>query len=52
MTIGTGLALVSGLSLVGERLIDPVMHMFRTMPVLALLPLFVIWFGIGEKAKV
>ena len=52
MTIGTGLALVSGLSLVGERIIDPVMHMFRTMPVLALLPLFVIWFGIGEKAKV
>jgi sulfonate transport system permease protein len=52
VTIGTGLALLSGLSMVGERVIDPVMHMFRTMPVLALLPLFVIWFGIGEKAKV
>jgi sulfonate transport system permease protein len=26
--------------------------MFRTMPVLALLPLFILWFGIGEKAKV
>jgi sulfonate transport system permease protein len=52
VTIGGGLALLSGLSLVGERLIDPVMHMFRTMPVLALLPLFVLWFGIGEKAKV
>jgi sulfonate transport system permease protein len=52
VAIGTGLALVSGLSLVGERVIDPVMHMFRTMPVLALLPLFVLWFGIGEKAKV
>lgn len=52
VSIGTGLALVSGLSLVGERIIDPVMHMFRTMPVLALLPLFVLWFGIGEKAKV
>ena len=52
ISIGGGLALVSGLSLVGERLIDPVMHMFRTMPVLALLPLFVLWFGIGEKAKV
>ena len=50
--IGGGLALLSGLSLIGERLIDPVMHMFRTMPVLALLPLFVLWFGIGEKAKV
>jgi sulfonate transport system permease protein len=52
VSIGTGLALLSGLSLIGERVIDPVMHMFRTMPVLALLPLFVLWFGIGEKAKV
>jgi sulfonate transport system permease protein len=52
VSIGTGLALLSGLSLIGERLIDPVMHMFRTMPVLALLPLFILWFGIGEKAKV
>jgi sulfonate transport system permease protein len=52
ISIGTALALASGLSRVGERLIDPIMHMFRTMPVLALLPLFIIWFGIGEKAKV
>ncbi|HEX4110433.1 MAG TPA: ABC transporter permease [Solirubrobacteraceae bacterium] len=52
VAIGGSLALLSSLSLVGERLIDPVMHMFRTMPVLALLPLFVVWFGIGEKAKV
>jgi sulfonate transport system permease protein len=52
IVIGVVLALVSGLSLIGERLVDPVMHMFRTMPVLALLPLFVLWFGIGEQAKV
>jgi sulfonate transport system permease protein len=52
IAIGAVLALLSGLSLIGERLIDPVMHMFRTMPVLALLPLFVLWFGIGEQAKV
>jgi sulfonate transport system permease protein len=52
VSIGTVLALLSGLSLIGERIIDPVMHMVRTMPVLALLPLFVLWFGIGEKAKV
>jgi sulfonate transport system permease protein len=52
IALGSGLALASGLTKLGERLIDPVVHMFRTMPVLALLPLFVIWFGIGEKAKV
>jgi sulfonate transport system permease protein len=52
IALGSGLALASGLTKLGERLIDPVVHMFRTMPVLALLPLFVIWFGIGEKAKI
>jgi sulfonate transport system permease protein len=52
VAIGSGLALSSGLTRLGERLIDPVVHMFRTMPVLALLPMFVLWFGIGEKAKV
>ena len=52
VSLGSLLALASGLTSLGERLIDPVVHMFRTMPVLALLPLFVIWFGIGEKAKV
>jgi sulfonate transport system permease protein len=52
VALGSGFALASGLSQMGQRLIDPVMHMFRTMPVLALLPLFIVWFGIGEKAKV
>lgn len=52
VTVGSVFALVAGLTRLGSRLVDPVMHMFRTMPVLALLPLFIIWFGIGEKAKV
>ena len=52
VAIGTALAMASALTNLGERLIDSVMHMFRTMPVLALLPLFVLWFGIGEEAKV
>lgn len=52
VALGSTVAMVSGLTALGGRLIDPVVHMFRTMPVLALLPLFVIWFGIGEEAKV
>lgn len=52
VALGSGFALLSGLTALGERLIDPIVHMFRTMPVLALLPMFVLWFGIGEKAKV
>jgi sulfonate transport system permease protein len=50
--IGTALALLSGLFPVGERLIDPVVQMLRTMPALALVPLYILWFGIGEQPKV
>jgi sulfonate transport system permease protein len=50
--VGTGLALISGLFPIGERLVDPVVQMFRTMPALALVPLFILWFGIGEQPKV
>jgi len=50
--IGGGLALVSGLTRVGEYVIDAPMQMLRTLPVLALIPFFIIWFGIGEVPKV
>ncbi|MDR3204071.1 MAG: ABC transporter permease subunit [Deltaproteobacteria bacterium] len=35
-----------------EILLDSSLQMFRTIPHLALLPLVIIWFGIGEKAKI
>jgi sulfonate transport system permease protein len=50
--VGAALALASGLSSIGERIIDPVVQMLRTMPALALVPLFILWFGIGEQPKV
>jgi len=49
---GTVLALVAGLSRLGEDLIDPPLQMARTLPFLALVPLFILWFGIGETPKV
>jgi len=49
---GVGLALLAGLSRVGESLIDANMQMLRSMPILALVPLAIIWFGIGEEIKV
>ena len=52
VSAGTVLAVVSGLFPVGERLIDPLVQMFRTMPALALVPLFILWFGIDERPKV
>jgi sulfonate transport system permease protein len=49
---GTTLALLAGLSRLGEDLVDPPLQMARTMPFLALVPLFILWFGIGETPKV
>lgn len=52
LTVGAVLALVAGLSRAGEVAIDPLMQIKRTIPVLALTPLFIVWFGIGETPKV
>jgi sulfonate transport system permease protein len=50
--IGVALAVVSGLFRLGEDLIDSTMQMLRTIPNVALIPLLIIWFGIGEEPKV
>ena len=52
IAIGSALALAAGLSRLGEAAIDPPVQMLRTLPVLALSPLFIVWFGIGETPKV
>ncbi|WP_328290845.1 ABC transporter permease [Nocardia aurantiaca] len=49
---GIGLALVAGLSRMGEYLVDPLMQMLRTLPFYGLIPLFILWFGIGELPKI
>jgi sulfonate transport system permease protein len=43
---------VAGLSRWGEDSIDPPVQMLRTLPHLGLVPLFIIWFGIGETPKI
>lgn len=50
--IGGGLALVAGLFRIGEDLVDAPVQMLRTVPFVGLIPLFIIWFGIGEAPKV
>jgi sulfonate transport system permease protein len=52
LSIGVALALVAGLSRLGETLVDAPVQMLRTLPFLALVPLFILWFGIGEAPKV
>jgi sulfonate transport system permease protein len=54
--LGAGLGFLIGLA-VGliryvERTLDPTIQMIRMVPHLALTTLFVLWFGIGETAKV
>lgn len=53
--IGGGIGLVFGLLTGGfrifERLFDTSMQMIRNVPHLALIPLVILWFGIGEEGK-
>ena len=49
---GTALATVCGLFWVGEDLLDPVLQAARAVPILGLVPLVIIWFGVGEFPKV
>ena len=46
------LAIVTGLSRVGEAVADPLLQALRSIPLLGLIPLFIVWFGIGELPKV
>ncbi|PLZ02151.1 ABC transporter permease [Burkholderia sp. WAC0059] len=49
---GLLLGLAAGLSKSAERGFDTVLQMLRTIPFIALVPIFVVWFGIGEVSKV
>jgi sulfonate transport system permease protein len=48
---GLAIAIVAGLSRPGETTIDPLMQMLRTLPLFGLIPVFIVWFGIGETPK-
>jgi sulfonate transport system permease protein len=46
------LAVAAGLSRFGEHAVDPPMQMLRTLPLFGLVPVFIVWFGIGQLPKV
>ena len=52
LTLGTVLALIAGLSRRGEVIVDSPMQMVRTLPFVGLVPLFIVWFGIGDFTKI
>jgi sulfonate transport system permease protein len=49
---GVTLAVITGLFWVGEDMLDPVIQAARAVPILGLLPLVIIWMGVGELPKV
>jgi sulfonate transport system permease protein len=51
VTVAVLLAVITGLSRIGEYALDPILQALRSVPLLGLLPLFIIWFGIGELPK-
>lgn len=52
LTAGVTLALASGLTRSGEALIDGTVQLNRAIPTLGLIPLFILWLGIGETFKI
>lgn len=51
-TVGIVLALLAGLSRSGESVVDGWMQVQRSVPTLGLIPLMILWLGIGETFKV
>ncbi|WP_413788953.1 aliphatic sulfonate ABC transporter permease SsuC [Psychrobacillus mangrovi] len=51
-SIGFILGLLNGLFRTTEMLTDTSVQMLRNIPHLALIPLVILWFGIGEEAKI
>lgn len=50
-SIGFSLGLLNGISPIAEKLLDTSIQMLRNIPNLALIPLVILWFGIGDEAR-
>src|SRR5579875_2677424 len=52
VAIGFAIGGAAGVSRFGETSVDPIMQALRTLPLFGLIPVFIVWFGIGELPKV
>jgi len=52
MLVGVPVGLMMGMYKYVQAVFDPPIEITRPIPKLALLPLFIVWFGVGEFAKV
>jgi sulfonate transport system permease protein len=51
-SIGLGLGVLNGIYVPAERLLDSSLQMIRNIPHLAMIPLVILWFGIGDQARI
>lgn len=51
-SLGLGFGVLNGVSLLAARLLDTTLQMLRNIPHLAIIPMVILWFGIGESAKI
>jgi sulfonate transport system permease protein len=52
VVLGVVFALIAGLSRAGEAAVDGIVQIKRAIPTLALIPLGILWLGIGDAMKV
>jgi sulfonate transport system permease protein len=52
VSAGLVLGVLTGFSKLGEELLDSPLQLLRALPFLSLVPLFMVWFGIGEAARI
>ena len=49
---GLFIGILVGMNKKSEEYLNPTIQMLRTIPLLAITPLFIMWFGFGELSKV
>jgi sulfonate transport system permease protein len=52
VTTGTIVGAIAGYSALTHRLVDPMLQALRSIPSIAWVPLFILWFGIFEASKI
>jgi sulfonate transport system permease protein len=52
VTAGTIAGAITGYSALSHRLVDPTLQALRSIPSIAWVPLFILWFGIFEASKI
>jgi sulfonate transport system permease protein len=52
VTAGTVMGAITGYSALSHRVVDPTLQGLRSIPSIAWVPLFILWFGIFETSKI